>query len=337
MSIYLRGNTWYMQYTAADGRRVQQSCATSSEKKAQELHDQRVAETWRVAKLGEKPRHSWEEAAVLWLREQAHKKSIEDDKEHLRWLYPFLEGRYLDEINREMVEKIRAAKLKTGVTESRVNRVMATLRAILRRAWLHWEWIDKAPFVRMAPQPPKRVRWLTHEEAARLLDALPEHLRYMTEFALLTGLRESNVTDLEWKQVDIPNGVAWIYPDKMKTGRGLGVPLSDQAISILTELRGAHPSHVFTYEGKPVQRVNNTGWRKTLKRVGITNFRFHDVRHTWASWHVQSGTPLHVLQELGGWANIKMVQIYAHLSPKHLSDYANAVSILRHPKSETPV
>jgi len=56
-----------------------------------------------------------------------------------------------------------------------------------------------------------------------------------------------------------------------------------------------------------------------------TDFRWHDLRHTWASWHVQAGTPLHVLQELGGWASPEMVQRYAHLSAAHLEDYANNI------------
>jgi integrase len=59
-----------------------------------------------------------------------------------------------------------------------------------------------------------------------------------------------------------------------------------------------------------------------LKRTGIENFRWHDLRHTWASWHVQQGTPLHVLQELGGWSGQEMVQRYAHLSAQHLAGYA---------------
>ena len=64
-------------------------------------------------------------------------------------------------------------------------------------------------------------------------------------------------------------------------------------------------------------------------RAGITDFRWHDLRHTWASWHIQQGTPLHVLQELGGWSDIRMVQRYAHLSADHLAVYADRLSQLR--------
>jgi integrase len=83
---------------------------------------------------------------------------------------------------------------------------------------------------------------------------------------------------------------------------------------------------VFTYKGHRVTRANNHAWRKALKRAGISDFRWHDLRHTWASWHVQSGTPLHVLQELGGWESVEMVRRYAHLGSDHLAHYADQLA-----------
>ena len=62
--------------------------------------------------------------------------------------------------------------------------------------------------------------------------------------------------------------------------------------------------------------------RSALERAGIEDFRWHDLRHTWASWHVQNGTPLFALQELGGWETEKMVRRYAHLAAEHLAVYA---------------
>ncbi|MCY4419644.1 MAG: tyrosine-type recombinase/integrase, partial [Gammaproteobacteria bacterium] len=81
----------------------------------------------------------------------------------------------------------------------------------------------------------------------------------------------------------------------------------------------------FTYKGLPVTKANNHAWRKALVRAGIEDFRWHDLRHTWASWHVQQGTPLYVLQELGGWSSYAMVRRYAHLSVKHLAEYADGL------------
>ena len=69
--------------------------------------------------------------------------------------------------------------------------------------------------------------------------------------------------------------------------------------------------------------MTTKAWYKALKKVGIEDFRWHDLRHTWASWHVQNGTPINVLQELGAWENVAMVRHYAHLGDSHLEKYAN--------------
>jgi integrase len=105
------------------------------------------------------------------------------------------------------------------------------------------------------------------------------------------------------------------------------VPFNDAALEVVTRQQGKHPVHVFTYEGNQVKQVSTRAWYKALKRAGIEAFRFHDLRHTWASWHVQNGTPLHVLQELGGWETSSMVRRYAHFASDHLAAYAGRVEL----------
>jgi hypothetical protein len=177
MSIYKRKETWWIQFTAPDGRRVQQTAGTQIKQEAQELHDQLKAEAWRVKNLGDKPRHTWQEAVIRWLTEQSHKKSIETDKVHLRWLNEHLNNSKLDEINKAMIDRIKLAKQKTGVSNSTVNRVLSILRAVLTRAKNDWDWLDSVPNIRLLPEPIGRVRWLTHNETQLLLKELPSHLR----------------------------------------------------------------------------------------------------------------------------------------------------------------
>ncbi len=120
-----------------------------------------------------------------------------------------------------------------------------------------------------------------------------------------------------------------------KTKKPIGIPLSKTAMDVLREEEGKHEMFVFTYEGVPVGSVK-TAWGKALKRAGLgtwekkgkgkvfkPNFKWHDLRHTWATWHVQSGTPLEVLQKLGGWSDFKMVLRYAHFAPEYLAGYAD--------------
>ncbi len=192
-----------------------------------------------------------------------------------------------------------------------------------------WEWLDRAPSIRMLKEPTRRIRFLTHDEARRLLAALPEHLADMAAFSLATGLRKANVTGLQWLQVDLVRRWSWIHPDQAKARRAIPVPLNRDAVVVIREQIGKHPTHVFSFKGRPITQVSTKAWYAALQRAGIENFRWHDLRHTWASWHVQEGTPLFALQEMGGWESPEMVRRYAHLSAEHLAPYADRLCALR--------
>ena len=281
--------------------------------------------------MGDKPRRTWKEAVVRWLTENQHKKSLNCDKRRLKLLHVWLGELYLDEVDRDMVDRIkyeRASQNKldsqgkdTGelVTPAEVNRLLALLRTILKAACDDWEWVDRIPKVKLFKEAKRRIRWITHEEAANLLSHLPDHLKAITRFSLATGLREQNVLGLCWSQIDLGRRVAWVHGDETKNSQALAVPLNDEAISVIMEQGSEREGYIFTFNGRRIARANNTGWRKALVEAGIESFRFHDLRHTWASWHIQNGTPLNVLQELGGWESIEMVRRYAHLAPENLA------------------
>jgi integrase len=327
MSLYKRKDSpnWWVKITHKGGC-LQQSTGTADRRQAQEYHDKLKASLWEQEKLGAKPKVSWNDAVVRYLAETTHKASQADDKSHLRWLDSYLNGVELEDINRELLDRITKARLAEGAANATVNRTLEVVRAILRKAENEWEWLTRAPSIRMLSEPTRRVRWITREEAERLLTELPAHLRVMAKFSLETGLRKANVTGLQWSQVDLVRRTAWIHPDQAKARKAIAVPLSAAAVIMLREQIGKHPKYVFTFRGKPVTQVNTKAWRAALQRAGIEDFRWHDLRHTWASWHVQAGTPLHVLQELGGWECVDMVRKYAHLSSDHLAEYADRMS-----------
>lgn len=329
MSLCKRGETWWVDVAAPSGERIRRTTGTGNKALAQEYHDKLKAELWRIAKLGERPRRSWNDAVVRWLKEASHKASIESDKIHLRWLDPFLGGKQLDQISRSLLDRISDAKLAEGVSNATVNRVLEVVRAILRKCVNEWEWLDRAPQIRMLKEPTRRIRFLTRPEAQRLLAVLPGHLADMMAFTLATGLRRGNVTGLQWSQVDLVRRLAWIHPDQAKARKAIAVPLNAEAVLILRRWIGRHPTHVFSFNGKPITQVSTKTWYAALERAGIEDFRWHDLRHTWASWHTQQGTPLHVLQELGGWESPEMVRRYAHLAAEHLAPYADRLCALR--------
>ncbi|WP_236872910.1 site-specific integrase [Burkholderia sp. LA-2-3-30-S1-D2] len=120
---------------------------------------------------------------------------------------------------------------------------------------------------------------------------------------------------------------AWIHPDQAKAGKSIGVPLNSEAIALIRKQIGKHHRFVFVRNGKRITSWDREQWLAACARANIENFRFHDVRHTWASWHAQSGTPLERLKELGGWSSYDMVLRYAHLAPDHLAHHAESVTV----------
>jgi integrase len=339
MSLFKRKDSknWWVEITDPDGKRLQKSTGTEVKQLAEEFHDRLKTQFWEQKRLGVKVRRTWQEAVLRYLEEKSLKKTIETDKSHLRWLDSYLNAKYLDEINRDLISTITLARKqayeiprkkgpprKIVAKPSTVNRTLEVIRAILRLARDEWEWIIVCPNISMLKEPVKRVSWITREQAENLLNFLQEHQQAMMRFALETGLRRHNVTHMEWSQVDLERRIAWIHPDQAKAEKAIGVPLSVEAVLILRLQAGKHDTWVFPYNGLPVTQTATKPWRAAVKKAGIPDgFRWHDLRHTWASWHAQDGTPLHVLQELGGWASPEMVQRYAHLSTEHLAHWVN--------------
>ncbi|MDD0943578.1 tyrosine-type recombinase/integrase [Xylella fastidiosa] len=267
----------------------------------------------------------WDDAAQRWLSEKSHKTTAHEDAAKLRWLAFHFAGKKLAAIDSDLI--LHVASLKAAETSpSTANRYFALIRSILRRAFDIWLWIDRCPHISLFPEPTKRVRWLTPVQARSLLSELPLHQRAMVIFALSTGLRQANVLKLCWNQVDLVRKVLRIPADQAKGRQAIRIPLSLPALQVLQAQRGQHHERVFTYCGRSIRWVNTRAWHQALQRAGIQDFRWHDLRHTWASWHAQSGTPLYVLQDLGGWQSESMVRRYAHLTPSHYSAYAEAVT-----------
>jgi integrase len=266
---------------------------------------------------------------VRWLKEQSHKAPIETDKTHFRWLDRHLRGKPLEAITRNVIDRLTDEKLAEGVSNATVNRVLELVRAVLRKCVNDWEWLDRVPKIRMLKEPTRRIRFITRDEAQRLLAALPEHLADMAAFSLATGLRRANVTGLQWSQVDLVRRIAWVHPDQAKARKAIAVPLNGEAVLIIRKQIGKHSRHVFSFRGQPIVQVSTKAWYAALEKAGIEDFRWHDLRHTWASWHVQQGTPLFALQELGGWESPEMVRRYAHLAAEHLAPYADRLCALR--------
>ncbi|MBY0438574.1 MAG: site-specific integrase [Burkholderiales bacterium] len=325
MAIYRRGEIYWCEWRIG-GARTRESTGTADRAAAQEWHDRRRAELWREARLGERPPATWDEAALAWLSEHsAHKRSHADDLLILRWLTGRLSGKTLPELTTAVMVGLRDAKIAEGCAPATANRHLAVVSAVMNH---HARTVPAiVPTVPYLTERTSAWRWITREQARALLAELPPHLAAMSRLALATGLRRANITGLQWSRVDLARRVAWIESDDMKAGRALAVPLNDEAVAVLRGQWGTDPAWVFTWRKEPIFHVVTKAWHAACLRAGVEGLRFHDLRHTWASWHVQAGTPLPVLQQLGGWASYSMVLRYAHLAPGHVAGYADRVSL----------
>lgn len=220
------------------------------------------------------------------------------------------------------------SKRGATVTPATVNRELAMLRHLLRLAE-EWGYIQKAPRIRMGREPEGRLRWLTPEEATKLLEACKKsknpYLHTVVTIALNTGARKAEVLGLTWDRVDFARGV--VLFDKTKSGRRREVPMNRAVYDVLSAIRGR--------DGCVFQKTNGAAWgnirtafERAVDAAGIEDFRFHDLRHTAASWLVQRGRSLKEVQELLGHQTFAMTLRYAHLSPDRLRD---AVAALESP------
>ena len=319
---------WWIDVVLPNGRRLRQSTRTENREEAEALLARLKHESYREEFLGIKPKRSWEEAVVRYLEIKASLRSARDVRRICRGLDPYLRGKWLTDINGDVVWHICQRELARGNKPATVNRYLATVRGVLRMARDEWQWIDNYPKIRMVPGEVERDRWLTHEEADRLIKACSPHLVAIVRFALATGCRASEITDLEWDRVDLERQTAWLNHTKNGTPRG--VPLNRDAVKVLEGERGKHPQYCFSYHGAPIKwGVCNTGWLEAVKRAGLVDFRFHDLRHTWASWHRQAGTSCDELKDLGGWKSRVMVDRYAKFATEQLSAAASRIEAAR--------
>lgn len=337
MSLYKRGDTWWVRLKPPQGgKAIRESAGTTDQKQAQEYHDRKQAALWRAGKFDEKPKsqRTWDEAAVRWLEEKKHKRALRSDVDKIRFWTPFLTGLRLEEINSQLIRDILRDH-RPGIGPSTHNRYMGQVRAILNIAFKEWEWLDRVPFFKMAPEKDRNVRWLRPEEIPKLIEARRPQHRDPTLFAFVTGLRLKNVAGLKWANVDLEHRVAHFDGDEMKNQFPHGVPLNEIAIDLIKKQEGQHKVYVFSFKGEAVKGLNGHQFYRACKKAGIEKFRWHDTRHTWASLLKQAGASDAELMEAGGWKDSRMLRKYAHLSKDNLQGMAAKLDKILGHKSST--
>lgn len=328
MPLYKRkpAGVWWVRI----GRKTRRSTGTTNRKEAEEFERTLQQRVWRLEKLGDRSALSWDEAVERWLTESTRPRKRE--LELLAWLKPRLSGQPISAVaDPDVYALLQKHALTAGWKHSTVNRTLAVVRSVLR-ACVRWRHLEYLPTVPMYPVRLPEPRWLTQEDFRRLKAVLPYHMGLAAHFAVLTGLRMRSMLALTWDRIDLQKRVAWIPSSQMKAGRAHGIPLSLEAIKVLQRLRilNAKGNHVFQWNGRPLDTCYTPVFREAVRKCGLKPFRWHDLRHTWASWAVQAGVPLHQVMEMGGWKSYAMVLRYAHLAPTHLTTAAEMVAGMLH-------
>jgi len=228
-----------------------------------------------------------------------------------------------DRISHWRTEQLGRVSRQTGelVSPPSINRPLALLRHLLKRAATEWNILPSAPVVRLERERQGRLRWATPEEATRLLAACAQSgntdLLHVVTVALYTGARQSEILRLTWDRVDRTRGV--IQLEVTKSGKRREVPYPSQVEAVFARRPRA---------GETVFRARRwdsyrSAWERALRVARVEDFKFHDLRHTYASWLVQRGRPLVEVKDLLGHATLTMTLRYAHLAPEHLREAVN--------------
>jgi integrase len=233
----------------------------------------------------------------------------------------------MNDISPKDIWGYQTKRKQDGVKPVTINRELAFLSTAINFANRHWEWDLSNPVKgrKLRNVGSARTRWLTRDQANRLLEAASSepkapHLSDFIRLALYTGARRGELLGLEWSRVDLRADLIHLEAVHTKTGTPRTIPLCKEARQALIgrqRFRASFcPDAPFVFvnrDGCPIRSIKRS-FSTAYRRAAISNFRIHDLRHTFASWCVTDGTPLLDVRQLLGHSTIKMTERYAHLA-----------------------
>ena len=325
--IYQRNdrNGFWISWSDASGRRRFRKTDAQNISQARQI---RAAELLRVEQarvLGFSPpsEDSFEAVAKRYLAYQKHRVTRESYlRENIsveKHLKPFFSGK-LASIRRSDIQRYVTYRCAANASTHTVQKELNTLKHLLGLA-VEWEIIPFNPSqgVKSPKLPAGRVRYLQPNELRVLIDACLDWLKPVVAIAASTGMRRSEIVGLRWIHVDLLNDRVML--PQTKNGDARVVYLNKFAQSAFASLRsdGITLPTDRLFPDITAERVS-VAFRRTCRRLGIVDFRFHDLRHTAASWLRMSGADIHTVAQLLGHKDLRMASRYQHLSPSFLAD-----------------
>ena len=335
MGLYRQGKVWYVRLYV-NGRRIRKTTGTDNKRLAEDIYAKMKLDIreGRFFQKDQGNKRTFKDMAEKYMAEYAIKKApdtITRDETSLKHLLPVFGSVYLAQITPAQIASYKTQRSNEGASPKSVNHELGFCKHAFNLAIREWVWVKDNPFAKVSAEklPQPRVRYLTREEFERLYQACSDRLKPIVLIAVNTGMRQDNVLSLTWQQVDLNRGI--IMLEHTKNGERLGLPMNEPVKRLLTELsKVRHISSAYVFHtstgSKLSRRAIGISFHRICEKAGIQDFRFHDLRHTFASWLVQGGIDLYRVQRLLGHKTGEMTRRYAHLAPDNLRTAINSLN-----------
>ena len=336
MGLVKRGTTWWMSFMY-QGQQVRRSTETTDKRLAEAILGQ-VKVQIIEGRFFEKPeaqQRTLTELLDRYLSEHAarranHRRELTSVKN----LKAFFGTPTLEQVTPKRIVAYKNQRYADGVKPATINRELATLKKAFNLARREWEWCDDNPVCRVSMEQENntRDRWLTVDEEARIVSAAPAWLRELMVFAIHTGMRQGEILGLTWAGVDLFRRTVTVF--QSKNGERRTIPLNQTALDLLKHKYGGRSVDTeLAFPSEAQTRLNASNISRSLNlalaKAKMTDFHFHDLRHTCATRMVQAGVDLYKVQRLLGHKSPIMTQRYAHHCPESLRDGVEALDVGR--------
>jgi len=264
----------------------------------------------------------------------ARRANYPRERTSVKTLKAFFGTATLDHVTPKRIVAYKNQRYIDGVKPATINRELASLKKAFNLARREWEWCTDNPVCRVSMERENnmRDRWLTVDEETRLFNAAGPWLRELMLFAIHTGMRMGEILGLTWAGVDLFRRTVTVF--KSKNGERRTIPLNQTALALLKHkygCRSVETQLVFPSEAQTRLNASNISrsLNLALEKVKMTDFHFHDLRHTCATRMIQGGVDLYKVQRLLGHKSPIMTQRYAHHYPESLRDGVEALDVGR--------
>jgi integrase len=331
MGLYKQkdSSVWWMSFNYK-GKQIRKSTETKNKRLADKIFAMCVTKVTE-GKWFEKQEvedKTYEEMVVKYLEEYSISKTESGkvrDKCIVQNLSPFFGGLLLKDITPPLIVDYKAKRRKENAKPATIERELCLLKRAFNLAIREWEWTEKNPVARVSRERFNNTidRWLSYEEEYRLFEACPVWLLQIVVFALNTGMRQGEILDLRWTYVDLFRKTATIM--QSKNGERRTIPLNQNALTVLkarAKVKHLKDVHVFASKVGTRKEKRNLAraFYQAMEKAQVEEFRFHDLRHTFATRLVHAGVDLYKVSKLLGHKDIRMTQRYAHHYPESLRD-----------------